>query len=257
MIESHWAPLLATNVPTVYVLLLSGGCSLSVALWRLTMESEAQPDPRRVLWSWWTAAVLCAMWWSVQLRLGGPGVGLDQPLAQALARDTQALVLQAFAWITHLADTRTIVVLGILVAGVLLWRRRWAWCAAWVAALAGNGVLNVSLKAVFERARPLHEHGYAIEHGWSFPSGHSSGAMVFWGMLAWMALRLTPSRWHGLIIAGVTALILTIGFSRVVLQVHYVSDVAAGFCSGFAWLLLCILAVHSWEQGREPQSVRG
>ena len=110
-------------------------------------------------------------------------------------------------------------------------------------ALAGNALLNPLLKRIFERLRPLHEPGAANELGWSFPSGHTSGATVAYGMLAYVVLRTLPPAWHLPGVLGATALVFTVGSSRVFLQLHFASDVLAGFASGTAWLVVCILSV--------------
>lgn len=182
----------------------------------------------------------------------GALVRFDHALAGQLALDATPAVLQGFALVTRLADTSTMTVLCLLVAAGLWLRhhRRLALC--WLAAVVGNSVLNVSLKAVFERARPVHEHGVTIASGWSFPSGHSSGAMVVWGMLAFIGWRLLPPRWHFAVTWLAASVVFTIGFSRILLHVHFFSDVAAGFCSGLAWLLLCVTAMSKYE-GRLPR----
>jgi undecaprenyl-diphosphatase len=63
---------------------------------------------------------------------------------------------------------------------------------------------------------------------------------VFYGMLAYVLLRLLPQRLHRAVIAGAVFLIGAIGISRILLQVHYFSDVMAGYAYGLLWLLLCI-----------------
>lgn len=175
-----------------------------------------------------------------EIGLGEELHGFDMALSQALSHTVTDTARQWMAWITRLADARTQTWICIAGAVLLLaWRQR-ALAAIWVAAIAGNGILNRTLKAYFQRERPLHDHGWVSELGWSFPSGHSSGSVAVYGMTAYLLLRVLPARWHLPLVLGALALILTIGFSRVLLQVHYASDVAAGFLSGSAWLLVCI-----------------
>jgi membrane-associated phospholipid phosphatase len=90
----------------------------------------------------------------------------------------------------------------------------------------------------------MHDHGLLLEHGWSFPSGHASGAVATYGMLAYVLTRLLPERWHAAILATAAVIALSTGFSRVFLQVHFLSDVIAGFACGLAWLTLCIAGVE-------------
>lgn len=168
----------------------------------------------------------------------------DDRLAGELRVRAQPQTLRLFAALTRLGDVATVTVLCIVVAAVLLWRERRGLAACWIAAVAGNGLLNRALKALFERSRPLHEHGWLVEQGWSFPSGHASGATAAYGMLAYLLIRHTPPRWHLPLALSAIATILLVGYSRIVLQVHYFSDVLAGFASGGAWLIVCIAAAE-------------
>jgi len=92
--------------------------------------------------------------------------------------------------------------------------------------------------------RPLHDDGIVLAHGFSFPSGHSSGAVVAYGMLAYVAMRFVPVRWHLALVLCAVALAFSIGASRVFLRVHFASDVIAGFASGSAWLAVCIGSIE-------------
>lgn len=179
-----------------------------------------------------------------EIEVGEPLGRFDDLLAGELRASLTTTGLRAYALVTHLGDTAMLVALGAGVALLLCWRRQPLLAAVWVAALAGNGLLNRLLKALFERTRPLHEHGWASAQGWSFPSGHSSGAMVAYGMLAYLLIRRLPAPWHLPIALGAITVILLVGFSRIVLQVHYFSDVLAGYASGGAWLLCCMTAAE-------------
>lgn len=173
----------------------------------------------------------------------------DQAFATAVRASLPAAALPAFAAVTHLADTATLTGLCLTVALLLAAARQPALALGWVLAVAGNGMLNRSLKALFGRARPLDQVAAWAETGFSFPSGHSSGAVVACGMLAYTAWRLLPARWHVAMLAAAVALAWSIGASRVFLGVHFASDVLAGFASGGLWLLLCIslLARRPWR----------
>lgn len=177
------------------------------------------------------------------------GIGAQQsgPLAHfdmALAADLHALLplsaLRVIAVVTHLGDPLAVTAAAMLVVAILLLRRQRELAASWTLALIGIMPINSGIKAIFQRPRPLHGHGFITEPGWSFPSGHATGAVVFYGMLAYVLLRLLPLRWHRAIILTAVTLIGVIGISRIMLQVHYFSDVMAGYTCGLAWLVLCI-----------------
>jgi membrane-associated phospholipid phosphatase len=169
---------------------------------------------------------------------------IDTALAEDLKTNLSQPVLRAIAVLTQFGNPLLLAGASAVVTLALLWRRHWQLAFSWVSALAGTAVINQVLKRIFQRQRPLHEHGFIIEHSYSFPSGHASGAMVFYGMAAYLLLRLTPLHLHRPIIAAAITAISVIGISRILLQVHYLSDVIAGYLTGLAWLLLCIGAAE-------------
>ena len=173
---------------------------------------------------------------------------LDLLFSNTLADTSSKSVLRVFAAITHLGDPLTLTVLCVLVALLLLYRHQCWLAAGWVLAIAGNALLNPALKGIFARSRPVHDQALVFADGWSFPSGHASSSVVAYGMLTYLLVRLLPAHWpSGLRMAAVllaTVLAFTIGSSRVFLQVHFASDVLAGFASGTAWLAVCIGALE-------------
>ena len=165
---------------------------------------------------------------------------VDRVFSEALRDSVTTPVLQTFAVLTHFGDSATLTGLCIAVAIVLVALGRCWLMLGWVAAVAGNGVLNTALKQMFARVRPLGLDGLTLADGFSFPSGHSSGSLVAYGMLAYLALRLLPFRWHLSALLLAMAVAFTVGSSRIFLRVHFASDVIAGFASGAAWLALCV-----------------
>lgn len=172
----------------------------------------------------------------------------DETLAATLRQSLPPGAMRVFAAVTRLGDVATIVMLGVAVAALLLWQRRRWLALGWSLALAGNGVLNPLLKRVFERVRPLHDQGLVTAGSWSFPSGHASGAVVAYGMLAYLLVRYLPPRqrhWQLPVVLAAAALAYTVGCSRIALQVHYASDVIGGLASGMAWLTVCVFSIEA------------
>ena len=185
-------------------------------------------------------------------RIGPDGaVGLaDQALSDAIGLHLPHAARRFFSLFTHVGDPSVLMVLAVVFAAVLWRLRQKALMLGWLLTLAGNGLLNPWLKQIFERVRPLHDHGLATASGFSFPSGHSSGAMVTYGMLAFVALRVLPPRWHVPAVVTAIAVVLTTACSRVFLQVHFASDVVAGLLSGGTWLAVCIASITYAERRR-------
>lgn len=187
-------------------------------------------------------------------HLGAAGglVRADQALTDALRLGMPQPALAVFAVLTHLGDTLTLSVLCVCVALALVVTQRRGLALGWVVAVAGNGILNDTLKRTIGRVRPLLPEGGSVAQGFSFPSGHSSGAVVAYGMLAYLALRLLPARWQLPATMAAVALAVTVGASRLFLRVHFGSDVVAGFASGAAWLAACVTVIEvvRWHRRR-------
>lgn len=184
----------------------------------------------------------------------------DQVFTDALSRSVPLEAQQVFAALTRLGDTATLVGLCVVVALLLSWRGRLGLAVAWIMTLAGGGLLNATLKRVFARVRPVHDDGLVQADGFSFPSGHSSGSVVAYGMLAYLALRLLPVRWHGPVALLMLALACTIGASRMFLRVHFASDVLAGLALGLAWLGASVISIELarwWSRRRKRQGTQG
>lgn len=190
-----------------------------------------------------------------EIGVGESLARFDSELASALNRHLSSTTLRVFSIITWLGDAVVLIPLAVGVALGLALSRWRAVMVAWVVATAGGGLLNLVLKQIFARARPPHDHGWVTETSYSFPSGHASGSVVVYGLLAYLIVRYTSARWRVPVTMGAVALILFVGSSRVLLQVHYFSDVLAGYASAAAWVALCIAGLEavSWRNGA-PQT---
>jgi undecaprenyl-diphosphatase len=140
------------------------------------------------------------------------------------------------------------VVFPLLAVTVLaFYRKGWKLSAILlVVSTSGSIVLTTLLKAIFERSRPeLFDSGYTASF-YSFPSGHATLAVGFYGTLTLLlAYRLRGyARW--LVAACGVSLVLLIGFSRLYLGVHYPTDVLAGYLAALLWLVFVGVAYASW-----------
>ena len=134
---------------------------------------------------------------------------------------------------------------GVLFAAVLARLREWYWMITLVLAVGGGMALNALLKLLFERARPHLDDPLVILETYSFPSGHTAAATVFYGVLAAFLVSRTYRRdLRVAAVAAAVAAIALVAFSRVYLGAHYLSDVLAAMASSTAWLVLCLSGVH-------------
>ncbi|WP_232713397.1 phosphatase PAP2 family protein [Bacillus xiapuensis] len=148
-------------------------------------------------------------------------------------------------FITNLGSVRGFTIGTIIVAGILLVRRRVDYAIFFVLnVVIGAGLFNLTLKEIFKRQRPeilpLIEQG-----GYSFPSGHSMGSFIFFGGVAFLLFELLRNQWAKIIGAcSAVIFVLLIGLTRIYLGVHYPSDVIGGYIAGAAWLIFSIAAFH-------------
>jgi membrane-associated phospholipid phosphatase len=186
-------------------------------------------------------------------HLGRFDLRLAEGLGQSLSQETQRF----FALLTHLGDFYFLTALVLVVAAVLFLRREFLLAWSWIVTTAGGGLLNDLLKSLFTRARPENPSEWIQVTGYSFPSGHAAGSMVVYGMLAYVIIRHAPRRWHLPFAAIAMLLIVFVGASRVLLRVHYFSDVVAGWMTAATWTALCVAGLEAWRLGQRRRVESG
>lgn len=138
-----------------------------------------------------------------------------------------------------------------LCLGLALWRRK-ADIIALVLALAFGQVALYLAKSLVHRARPEPGNALTFESTFSFPSGHTFAATVFYGLAAFVLFRAARGALRSVIALSGLLLVLLVGFSRVYLGVHWPSDVLASFAAGAVWLAFTITPLTLLD--REPDS---
>jgi undecaprenyl-diphosphatase len=159
-------------------------------------------------------------------------------------------VTSAMRVATSFGSTLMVTCIAVALALYLLWRRHLYWLAALVLSVPGGALLNRLLKYACHRARPHFDNPILTLTGYSFPSGHTMMASVLYGVVAAYLCAHTPDwRWRLLIIVSAGVLITLVGFSRIYLGAHYLSDVLGAMAEGLAWLSLCLTVVYTiWQR---------
>ena len=137
----------------------------------------------------------------------------------------------------------------------LLWRRLPRLALFVVTTTAGSSLLNTVVKAAVHRLRPVLTHPVAQEPGSSFPSGHAQAAIVGYAVLLLVFLPILHGVWRRAATTFAVFMILAIGFSRIALGVHYVSDVLGGYVLGAAWVAATAAAFNAMRVDRGRRSV--
>ena len=157
------------------------------------------------------------------------------------AHDTPLLTQLAFT-LTFIGSP-LLLVPTVSLAALILWIRRFRRDAVFLLlGLGGSGLLDAALKLHFKRVRPDVPWAFVAEHSFSFPSGHSVGAVVLYGTLTYLLWSHLRTVWlRAVVITTALLLVIGIGLSRVYLGVHYPTDIAAGYAVGLIWLTPMIL----------------
>ena len=189
---------------------------------------------RRWQWGFIAALLILAAIWLAML-LGGTGA-FDRTVYEALYAGHRPLLLAVARLFTALGEPTVLVTAGFLVAGWIWWRHHpHLALAVLLIVLVGRGLAEAQ-KYWIARVRPDLEPPLVVVKTSSFPSGHATSSMIFYLTVA-LALS-AGTRWHRLAAAAAVLLALLIGTSRVMLGVHWPSDVIGGWAFGMLWVLL-------------------
>jgi len=163
-------------------------------------------------------------------------------------------VIKAITWLGSNGVLWT--VLGVS-AAVMAVRRRWKLACYLLVTGAGALVLDPVLKSLVGRLRPVVAHPIAHGTGNSFPSGHSLGSIVCYGAVLLAFLPDTRPGWPRTALRyGIGVLIAAIGISRILLGVHYLSDVVGAWALGLTWLGVTVLAFDPLHPPQEATMAR-
>ncbi|WP_438448824.1 phosphatase PAP2 family protein [Gorillibacterium sp. sgz5001074] len=163
----------------------------------------------------------------------------DQRAAEAFRDMQNEGLTPLFKVLSELGSTLAFVLLFVAATVLLLWQKKQREALILLISTGGAYALNSLLKEAIQRERPALPHLIEAD-GFSFPSGNAMVATAFYGMLAIFILCSGLPRRR--LFAGLIAVVLLlIGFSRLYLNVHYPTDILAGYAAGGCWLLGCSL----------------
>jgi len=152
--------------------------------------------------------------------------------------------------LTSLGSVAEMTIITIVVIGYLLVVRQAQMALFVFVSIAGGQVLGSLLKLGVDRPRPDIVPHLAKVHTLSFPSGHAMMSAVVYLTLGALLAQTLPDRTTRIYVLCIAVLAtLIVGLSRLYLGVHWPSDVAAGWCAGAAWAMLCWLAAR-WARRR-------
>jgi undecaprenyl-diphosphatase len=188
--------------------------------------------------------------------LGNPLAGADHQIAGWF----HAHLSQAFVHILRvLSEPGAAEWIGVVlfVAVILfVWKRAWPALATIIIAVPGGMLLNELLKLAVHRHRPFLDGWFVDWSGYSFASGHTIGATLLYGQLLLFVLPVIKSkRRQRVVILFAAMLVMLVGFSRIALGAHYLSDVIAAILLGTLWLMICALLLRTGQRWAAASAV--
>lgn len=175
------------------------------------------------------------------LALVNPFAGVDHGVAawfHAHLTQTFVAVLRA---ITEFGSSEWIAVVLAVAVLLFVFKRWWLSLAMLIVSVPGGMLLNELVKILVHRHRPFVDGWFVDWSGYSFASGHTIGATLLYGQVALFLVPVIKSRrgrvW---LFSAATFVVALVGFSRIALGAHYVTDVLAGMIFGTSWLVVCL-----------------
>lgn len=174
---------------------------------------------------------------------------IDYRLALYFSNGRNETLAQCYYYFTQIGSFPVVILIALLFLLLIISKKQFLYCYAILTTLIGSGITLWLGKNYFHRIRPA-DFSYYQETSYSFPSGHSTIAIAFYGLIFYYLIRqLRTSRSRITLSLFAIGFISLIGFSRIYLCEHYLTDVLAGFNLGLLWLFLGVSIVE-WDYGK-------
>jgi membrane-associated phospholipid phosphatase len=180
---------------------------------------------------------------SVALALINPLSGPDHEVATWFHAHLTRTFVSVLRAVTEFGSSEWIGVVLFLLVLFFVWKRWWPSLVTLIVAVPGGMLLNELVKVLVHRHRPFVDGPFVDWSGYSFASGHTIGATLLYGQLLLFVLPALKARqWRVLTVCSAALLIALVGFTRIALGAHFLTDVLAGILFGILWLAICLFA---------------
>jgi membrane-associated phospholipid phosphatase len=174
------------------------------------------------------------------LGLANPFQSADQGIATWFHQRLTPAFVSMLQGMTDFGSGKWIGVVLFALVLFFVWKRWWPSLVTLIIAVPGGMLLNEWLKLAVHRDRPFLEGAFVDWSGYSFASGHTIGATLLYGQLLLFVLPSLKGRHLRLLcIFSTASLVLLVGFTRIALGAHFLTDVLAAIFFGIIWLMLC------------------
>src|SRR2546423_6804915 len=188
---------------------------------------------------------------SAALALVNPLAGTDQGLATWFHLRLAPLSVAVLRALSEPGSSEFVGVALFFGAAFFVWKRWWPSLASLIIAVPGGMLLNDLIKLLVQRQRPFVEGPFVDWSGYSFASGHTIGATLLFGQLLVFVLPFVKSRaWRKVSILAAVTVVVLVGFARIALGAHYLTDVLAAMFFGALWLMFCFFGLKPLHRAR-------
>lgn len=180
---------------------------------------------------------------------------LDTRIRNALVAERTPARTREMLAVTFVGDQRFFLFAMPVVAAGLWVKKRHVSALLFTGSVLGGAGLSALLKIALARARPDQWAALVRETSYSFPSGHTTMATVFFGGLAAIVFHLTRKPWPRIVAATAAAVtVVAVATSRVYLGAHWATDTFAGMLTGLVWVLAFSATTETLEKARERKN---
>lgn len=176
----------------------------------------------------------------------GPLLQWDTPLSKELhieAVDTPSRIIEYFIF-GFFVGKELLQVIVIILAAYFIYKRFWPELSMLLIGSGGGALIWYFLTGIFNRPRPTEQIGIVVTDP-SFPSGHTLSSLICYGFLAYLLIPKMPSLfWKWVVALAAIAIMAFIGYSRIFLGGHYLTDIIAGYSLGLAWAALVFTLIE-------------
>jgi len=190
------------------------------------------------------------------LGFGNPVAGVDHGVALWFHAHLTPRFVTLLRGITEFGSSEWIALVLALSVLFFIFKRWWPSLITLVVAVPGGMLLNEAVKLLVHRHRPFDDGWFVDWSGYSFASGHSIGATLLYGQIALFLIPVIKSRRGRVcLFAAAGVVVALVGFSRIALGAHYLTDVLGGVFFGMMWLTLCLYASRPFRQINLPEVI--
>ena len=178
---------------------------------------------------------------------------MDRQVAAWLHAASSPSLIEFMRWISLFHGIAGVLCMTAIAAAALGWYGEWEVLPTLLASVPGGMLINVAVKFAVQRERPHWGYGLESLESFSFPSGHTEGATLFYGvMVVWLWPRIGTLWMRATLLVVVASLVLLVATSRIVLGLHFLSDCIAAVLEALLWLVVCLAAARSADRVAAP-----